>query len=251
MRFEIITIFPKIFDSYFNESILARARKKKLISIKTHNLRDCADDKRRTVDDAPYGGGAGMILKIEPIYKALVKIAGKKNLKYFKNKEARKKVARQKKRDKKTRIILLSAKGKKFDQAMARKFSKLERIIFVCGRYEGVDERVAKHLCDEEISIGDYVLTGGELPAMVMIDAITRLIPGVLGSAESLKEESFSGNIKQKDKGGILEYPQYTRPEIFSPDKKTSWRTPKVLLSGNHELIRKWRKEKSKIKMSF
>ena len=255
MKFDIITIFPDIFNSYFNESILARARKNKLIKIKIHNLRDYTDDKRRTVDDTPYGGGAGMILKIEPIYKALVKIAGRNKLKFIKHAleshrgSKVRKAYKIKNNPAKTKIILLSAKGKKFDQAMARKFSKLERIIFVCGRYEGVDERAAKYLCDEEISIGDYILTGGELPATVMIDAITRLIPGALGNAKSLEEESFpadTANAKQKSKRENLEYPQYTKPEIFSPDKKTSWRAPKVLLSGNHGLIKKWRESKRK-----
>ena len=240
MRFDIITIFPDIFDSYFNESILARARKNNLIKIKIHSLRDYAADKRKTVDDTPYGGGAGMILKIEPIYRALVKIVGKSKLKCFRNK-----IGNNPKKSRKTRIILLSAKGKKFDQAMARKFSKLDRIIFVCGRYEGVDERVAKYLCDEEISIGNYVLTGGELPAMVMIDAIARLIPGTLGNIESLKEESFATGPKSEKKRG-MEYPQYTKPKIFSPDKKTNWRAPKVLLSGNHGMIKKWRENKKR-----
>ena len=246
MKFDIITIFPKIFDSYFDESILARARKNKLIKIKIHNLRDYTKNKRRTIDDTPYGGGAGMILMIEPIYKALVKIVGKNNLKCFRKRIKNQELRIKNNSNNKTRIVLLSAKGKKFDQAMARKFSKFERIIFVCGRYEGVDERVAKYLCDEEISIGDYVLTGGELPAMVMVDAITRLIPGVLGSAESLKEESFSTNRKKEKESRVLEYPQYTRPEIFSPDKKTKWRVPKVLLSGNHKLVREWKEKKSK-----
>ena len=250
MQFDIITIFPDIFGSYFNESILARAQKKKLIKIKIHNLRDYTNDKRRTVDDTPYGGGAGMILKIEPIYKALLKIAGKKNLKYFKRKTSKdtkcptgRLVSRK---SNKTKIILLSAKGKKFNQGMARKFSKLDKIIFVCGRYEGVDERVAKYLCDEEISIGDYILTGGELPAMIIIDAVTRLIPKTLGNAKSLKEESFLIDKKQKEKGKVLEYPQYTRPKNFSPDKKTHWRAPEILLSGHHEMIKEWREDKRK-----
>ena len=239
MRFDIITIFPEIFNSYFNEGILARARKKKLIKIKIHNLRDYADDKRRTVDDTPYGGGAGMILKIEPIYKAL------KSVKSKVRKACPRGPSGIKSKSDKTKIILLSAKGKKFDQAMARRFSKLDRIIFICGRYEGVDERVAKYLCDEEISIGDYILTGGELAAMVIVDAVTRLIPGALGNIESLKEESFAVGAKNEKKRG-LEYPQYTKPEIFSPDKKTKWRAPKVLLSGHHGLIKKWRESKRK-----
>ena len=221
MKFDIITIFPKIFDSYFNESILARARKNKLVKIDVHNLRDYTEDKHKTVDDTPYGGGVGMVLKIEPIYKVLKKIVGKKRIKN------------------KTKIILLSAKGKKFDQAMARRFSKLDKLILICGRYEGVDERVAKYLVDEEISVGDYVLTGGEIPAMVVVDSVSRLIKGVLGNKESIKEESFS----KKD---YLEYPHYTRPEIFSPDKKTNWKVPEVLLSGNHQKIEEWKEKYSK-----
>ncbi|MFC1700570.1 tRNA (guanosine(37)-N1)-methyltransferase TrmD [Patescibacteria group bacterium] len=209
MTFNIITIFPNIFGSYFNESIIGRAQKKELIKINTINLRDYASDKFKHVDDKPYGGGAGMVMMVEPIYKAVEDI---------------------KKKNKKIKTILLSAKGKKFDQKMARKFSKLDNIILICGRYEGVDERVAEHIADEEVSIGDYVLTGGELPAMIMVDAISRLIPGVI-TKESLREESFS-----KDK--IIEYPQYTRPEIFK-----NWRAPEVLLSGNHKEIEKWKKQ--------
>ena len=237
MKFNIITIFPKIFDSYFNESILARARKEKLIEINVHNLRDYAKDKHKTVDDTPYGGGAGMVFKIEPIYKALVKIVGKNKLKCFK-----KGIKNQKlriKNNSKTKIILLSAKGKRFDQAMAKRFSKLDKLILICGRYEGIDERVAKYLADEEISVGDYILTGGEIPAMTIVDSVSRLIEGVVGNKESIKEESFS----KKD---YLEYPHYTKPEFFSPDKKTNWKVPEVLLSGNHQKIGEWREKSSK-----
>ena len=232
MQFDIITIFPKMFDSYYNESILARARKNKLIKVNVHNLRDYTEDKHKTVDDTPYGGGAGMVFKIEPIYKVLVKIVGKSKLKCF-----RKRIKNQKseiKNNSKTKIILLSAKGKKFDQAMARKFSKLDKLILICGRYEGVDERVAKYLVDDEISIGEYVLMGGELPAMVVTDSVTRLIGGVLGNEKSAENESFS-------QAEYLEHPHYTKPEIFSPDKKTSWGAPKVLLSGDHKKIEEWR----------
>jgi len=241
MKFNIITIFPKIFDSYFNESIIARARKKKLIEINIHNLRDYTSDKHKTVDDTPYGGGVGMVLKIEPIYKALIKIISKNKLKCFKNriKNQELRIKRKLNKNNKTKIILLSAKGKKFDQAMAKRFSKLDRLILICGRYEGVDERAAKYLADEEISIGDYVLTGGEIPAMVVVDAVSRLIEGVVGKKESIEDESFS-------RKGYLEYPHYTRPEIFSPDKKTNWKVPDVLLSGNHKKIQEWRKKHSK-----
>jgi tRNA (guanine37-N1)-methyltransferase len=211
MVFDIITIFPNIFDSYFKESIIKRAQEKNLVKINIHNLRDYTNDKHKTVDDRPYGGGPGMVMMVEPIFKAVSAL--------------RKKRAKTEKQ----KVILLSAKGKKFDQKIAQKFSKLNQLILICGHYEGVDERVARYIADEEISIGDYVLTGGELPAMIIVDAVTRLIPGVLGKEESLKEESFS-------KKGYLEYPQYTRPEIFR-----NWRVPKVLLSGNHEKIKKWR----------
>ncbi len=230
MKFDIITIFPRIFDSYFNESIIKRAQNKRLIKIKIHDLRDFALDKHRTVDDKPYGGGAGMILKIEPIYKAIKKI----------------KITNQN-----SKLILLSAKGKKFEQKMAYQLSKFKRLIIICGHYEGVDERLVKYIADEEISIGDYVLTGGELPAMILVDAITRLIPGVI-KKESLVEESFN-IFKRSDVKGQMskvrcqtEYPQYTRPEIFYPNpknKKIAWRVPKILLSGNHKKIEEWRQK--------
>lgn len=214
MKFNIITIFPEIFNSYFNESIIKRAQKRKLINIKIHNLRDYTNDKRKTVDDMPYGGGPGMVMMVEPIYKAVKKLKKEKN----------------------TKVILFSPKGKKFDQATAKRFSKLDNLIMICGRYEGVDERVAKYIADEEVSIGDYVLTGGEIPAMIVVDAVTRLIPGVIAK-ESLNEESFSIK-KQKDLANEnYEYPQYTRPEKFG-----KWSVPKVLLSGDHKKIEEWRK---------
>lgn len=219
MKFNIITIFPNIFDSYFNESIIKRAQEKKLIDIKTHNLRDWTNDKHKTVDDTPYGGGAGMVMKVEPLYKALSALR------------------KQKAESRKQKIILLSAKGKKWDQQMAKKFSKLDELILICGRYEGVDERITKFI-DEEISIGEYVLTGGEIGAMAIVDSITRLLPDVLGNSESATEESHSTP-------GILEYPQYTRPEIFEADGK-KYKVPEILLSGNHKKIEEWRKEKMK-----
>jgi len=218
MKFEILTLFPKSTESYFDESILSRAQKNKLIEIETHNIRDYSLDKHHSVDDKPYGGGPGMVMMIEPIYQALKKIRH-----YRPSTPLRDRV--------KTRTILFSAKGKKFDQAMAQEFSKLDRLIMICGRYEGVDERVAQNLVDAEISIGDYVLTGGELPAMIVVDAVSRLIPGVLGAEESLAEESFS----QKD---YLEYPQYTRPEKFK-----TWKVPEILLSGDHKKIKDWRQK--------
>lgn len=214
MKFQIITIFPNIFESYFSESMIGRAQTKKLVKINVHDLRKWSCDKHNKVDDAPFGGGAGMILKVEPIYRAL---------KTFK-------------KNKKTKVILLSAKGKKWDQAMVKKYSKLDEVILICGRYEGVDERVTK-FCDEEISIGDYVLTGGEIGAMAIIDSVTRLLPGVLGNAQSLKNESH--NIP-----GKLEYPQYTRPELFEVDGK-KYMVPKILLSGDHKKVDEWKEENS------
>jgi len=238
MQFDIITIFPEIFNSYFKESILKRAQKRKLIKIKIHNLREFTKDQHKTVDDRPYGGGAGMIFKVDVIFRAVKKIL---------------------KKNKKTRIILFSAKGKKFDQKKAEKLKKYEQIILIGGRYEGVDERVAKYIADEELSIGEYVLTGGEIPAMVVIDAVSRLIPGVI-KQESLKEESFSSKIRNSKFKIHKEYPQYTRPEVFDAGKnKTkkgihsfkfskvkSWRVPKVLLSGNHKKIEEWKKKNSR-----
>jgi len=218
MRFDIITIFPEIFKPYFNESIIKRAQKKKLIEIQVHNLRDYTKDRHRSVDDKPYGGGPGMVLMVEPIYRAVKEI-------------------KRKKRTRKRKVILLSAKGKKFNQRLAHQLAKLDQLILICGRYEGVDERVAKYVADEEISIGDYVLTGGEIPALVIVDCVSRLIPGVITKA-SLKEESFS----QK---GYLEYPHYTKPaEVIIEGKKR--KVPSILLSGHHKRIEAWRRKKMK-----
>jgi tRNA (guanine37-N1)-methyltransferase len=235
MTFHIITIFPKIFDSYFNESIIKRAQEKRKIEIKVHDLRDWTTDKHKTVDDKPYGGGAGMVMKVEPIYRAL------------------RDIRRQTTDDRRQKTILLSAKGKTWNQQLAKKYSKLDNVILICGRYEGVDERVKKFV-DEEISIGDYVLTGGEIGAMAIVDSITRLLPGVLGNADSLDTESHS-------KPGVLEYPQYTRPEVFEApvlppfvkgvrgiEKVKKLKVPKVLLSGNHSEVGKWRKKTLKLK---
>jgi len=215
MLFQIITIFPNIFESYFSESIIGRAQANKLAKIKIHDLRKWTTDKHKTVDDAPFGGGAGMVMKVEPIYKAL-------------------RVLQNNKKHKKTKIILLSAKGKKWDQQMAKKYSKLDEIILICGRYEGVDERVMD-FCDEEISIGDYVLTGGEIGAMAVVDSVTRLLLGVLGNVESLKNESHNTP-------GTLEYPQYTRPEIFKANNK-KYPVPKILLSGDHKKVQEWKEK--------
>ena len=222
IKFDIITIFPDIFRSYFNESIIKRAQDRKLVKINIHNLRDYTKDKHKSVDDKPYGGGPGMVMMIEPIFKAVKKIKSSR-------------VAGSRFAGQKSKIILFSPKGKKFDQKMAKRFSKLDRLIMICGRYEGVDERVAKYIVDEEVSMGDYVVTGVEIPAMIVVDAVTRLIPGVI-AIESLKEESFSlKDIKQAAETRY-EYPQYTRPEVFN--KK---RVPKILLSGDHKKIKEWK----------
>lgn len=243
MRFDILTIFPHMMDSYINESILKRAQEAGHIEIATRDIRDYTKDKHRTTDDAPYGGGAGMVMKVEPIYEAVVasslskpKIT-KEGLKHAKG----------------TRVILLSAKGEQFTQAKAYELSKYKQLILICGRYEGVDERVADFIADEEISVGPYVLTGGELPALTIVDAVARLVPGVLGNEESLKEESFGGPPSRKasadaahsdqieDLENAREYDQYTRPEVFSPKKGVEWRVPEVLLGGNHAEIEQWR----------
>ncbi len=246
MRFDIITIFPKIFNSYFSESILMRAQKNRLVEIGVHDLRQWASDKHKTVDDSPYGGGPGMIFKVEPVWKAVQSLSSKLQ---FKNKKF------------KRRVILFSAKGKQFTQADARRLAKCNQLILICGRYEGVDERVAEHIADEELSVGNFVLTGGEIPAMIVVDAVSRLIPGVLGKKESLDEESFSKRLpttdyrlrpKQNSKAvdcsprsvDYLEYPQYTRPENFR-----GWKVPEILLSGDHKKIAQWRLKKSGIKI--
>lgn len=220
MKIDIISLFPEMFKGPFDESILRRAQDKSLAEINIHNLRKWTKDKRGTVDDRPYGGGVGMVMMVEPIVKAIEELKTE-NLKL------------------KTKIILLSAKGKLWKQNMAQESLKLEHLILVCGRYEGVDERIINFI-DEEISIGDFVLTGGEIPAMVLVDSIVRLIPGVLEKPEATQNESFSDNLKLKNKKLVLEYPQYTHPEDFRGLK-----VPKVLLSGNHAKIEKWRREKA------
>jgi len=222
MTFHIITIFPNIFESYFEYGVLQRALKQKLAKIKIHDLRKYTTDKRRTVDDTPYGGGAGMVLKVEPIYKCLEAI------------KSQIKKGGKSRNPKKTRIILFSAKGKQYTQVEARRLMKYENIILICGRYEGVDERVAQHLADEEISVGEYILTGGEIPALVVADSINRLLPGVLGNSTSSEHESFS-------KKGYLENPHYTKPADFQ-----GWKVPEVLLKGNHKEIEEWRRENSR-----
>ena len=219
MKIDIITIFPKMFAFVLNESIIKRAQSKGLVKIALHDLRDYTPDKHRKIDDRPFGGGPGMVFRPEPIFNAIesiLKVKGK----------------RLKVKEKSLKIILLTPQGKKFEQRLARKLSRCKHLILICGHYEGIDERVRRRLVTDEISIGDYVLTCGELPAMVLVDSLVRLIPKVLGRAESTHFESFSQE--------LLEYPQYTRPAIFR-----GMRAPKILLSGNHKLIEKWRKEKA------
>lgn len=218
MKFDIITIFPNLFSGFLSESLLARAQKKKLIKITAHDLRRWTNDKHKTVDDRPYGGGAGMVLKVEPIFKAVKSL----------------------KKSKKSRTILLSAKGRVFTQKDARRLSKYDHLIFICGRYEGVDERVADHVADEEISLGNFVLFGGEVASMVIVEAVSRLLPGVVQKEESIINESFS------DKAALVkEHPQYTRPEVFTSGKK-KLKVPEVLLSGDHKKISEWRSKNGK-----
>jgi tRNA (guanine37-N1)-methyltransferase len=221
MRFDVLTIFPAMFESYFSESIIKRARERGLLDIRVHDLRDWADNKHNRVDDKPYGGGPGMVMQVGPFYRAL------KSLKAI--------------GAKKTRVILMSAKGKRFTHKDAVRLAKYDRLVLLCGRYEGVDERVAEHLADEEISIGDFVLTGGELPAMTVIDSVSRQVKSVLGKKESLARESHAEE-------GVTEHPQYTRPETFSPKKGVEWSVPEVLVGGNHAAIEKWRANEEKKK---
>lgn len=227
MKFNIITIFPKIFDSFLNESLIKRAQKEKLIDIKTHDLRKWTSDKHKTVDDTPYGGGAGMLMKIEPLYKSLMSL---------------KSIAK----GKKCKTVLLTPAGKQFTQKKAEEYSQLDEITFICGRYEGFDARIDNFI-DEKISIGPYVLNGGEVAAMAIIESVFRLIPGTIGNIDSLKEETHGKieSLKSKVENYKAEYPQYTRPEIFDANGK-KYRVPKVLLSGNHKKIKEWREKKSK-----
>jgi len=218
MRFHVLTIFPEIFDSYINESLFKRARAEKIVAIKTYDLRSFTKDKHKKVDDRPFGGGPGMVLKVQPIYDAVRKILG-----------AKRTGAAAKAKAKKSRVILFSTRGKKLDAAAAKRLAKYDDIILICGRYEGVDERVAEHIADEEISIGDYVLSGGELPALVLMETVSRQIPGFLGKEESLEE--VNGSFKT-----------YTRPEMFMPGKGKKWNVPKILLSGDHKKIEEWRR---------
>ena len=214
MKIDVLTLFPAMFAGPLDESIIKRAREAGLLELRIHNLRDYAHDRHRTVDDRPFGGGPGMLLKPEPIFEAVESLARET-----------------------TRVILLSPSGRTFNQAIAAELAAGDDLLFVTGHYEGFDERIREQLADDELSIGDYVLTNGALPVMVIIDAVTRLLPGALGDDESAHEESFSH--------GLLEYPQYTRPAEFRGMK-----VPEVLLSGNHAQIAKWRAEQARLRTS-
>ncbi len=211
MNFHVVTIFPEFFRGPFEHGVVARAKSAGLLDIQIHDLRTWTHDRHRTVDDRPFGGGEGMLLKAEALFDAVESIWPQ--------------------RGDKQKVVLLSAQGRRFTQSVAREYLELDGVLLICGRYEGVDERVAEHLADEELSIGDYVLSGGELGAAVVIDAVARLIPGVLGNEASSVQESFTT-------ADLLDCPQWTRPAEFR-----SWKVPEVLLGGNHEEIRKWRKQ--------
>jgi tRNA (guanine37-N1)-methyltransferase len=217
VRIDIFTLFPQMFQSVLSAGLFKRATDRNLVRINTHNIRDYTHDRHHTVDDYPYGGGAGMVLKPEPIFEAV---------------ETIKSDIRQNEGVDKIPVILLTPQGRLFSQAIAQELAQQSHLILICGHYEGVDERVAGYLATDQISIGDYVLSGGELAAMIVAEAVTRLVPGVLGSAESTIDDSHST--------GLLEYPQYTRPDIFR-----GWAVPEVLLSGNHAQIAKWRREQA------
>jgi tRNA (guanine37-N1)-methyltransferase len=222
MKFDVLTIFPEFFQGPFEHGVVARARETGLVEIGIHDLRNWTHDRHRTVDDRPFGGGEGMLLKPEPLFDAVESIWPERGC-------ARK-------------VVLLSAQGRLFDQAMARRFAALDGLLLICGRYEGVDERVAEHLADEEISIGDYVLSGGELAAAVVVDTVARLLPGVLGNEASALNESFSAVDNRE--ASLLDWPQYTRPAEFR-----GWKVPEVLIGGHHEQIRRWRSQAAVEKM--
>jgi tRNA (guanine37-N1)-methyltransferase len=211
MEFDVFTLLPEVFPSYLNSSILQRAQQRKLMEIRVHNIRDWAPGKHHVTDDELYGGGGGMVMKVEPVFMAIENILGK---------------------DHGLPVILLTPQGSLLNQKLAMEFSQQPRLALICGRYEGVDERIREHLVTDEISIGDYVLTGGELPALILIDAITRLIPGVLGDPDGAMDDSHAT--------GLLEYPHYTRPAEYR-----GWKVPEILLSGDHAKIEHWRREQS------
>ena len=215
MQFEVFTLLPEVFPPYLESSILQRARLRGLIDVRVHNIRDYTHDKHHITDDTPYGGGGGMVMKPDPIFEAVESVLGPLQ-------DSPPQVP----------IILLTPQGRVFTQRVAEELSRYERIALLCGRYEGVDERIREHLVSDEVSIGDYVLTGGELPALIVIDAVSRLLPGVLGDPDGAQDDSHSM--------GLLEYPHYTRPPTFR-----GWSVPDVLLSGDHARIEKWRREQA------
>src|SRR5687767_11899388 len=217
MQFEVFTLLPEVFPPYLDSSILQRARQRGLIDVRVHNIRDYTHDKHHTTDDTPYGGGGGMVMKPEPVFEAVESVLG---------------LTPNQTPDRSIPVILLTPQGRVFTQRVAEELAGHERIALLCGRYEGVDERIREHLVTDEISVGDYVLTGGELPALIIIDAVSRLIPGVLGDPTGAEDDSHSM--------GLLEYPHYTRPPEFR-----GWKVPDVLLSGDHAKIDKWRREQA------
>jgi tRNA (guanine37-N1)-methyltransferase len=242
MRFDLITIFPEFFSGPLEHGIVRKAREAGLIEIRVQDLRVFTTDKHRSVDDRPFGGGEGMVLKPEPLFEAVEFLLEHT----MGDASAKRELAS------KTAIVLLSAAGKRFTQETARRYAQLDRIVFICGRYEGVDERVAEHLATEEVSIGDYVLSGGELPAALIVDAVTRLLPGALGNEASSQNESFSllERAEQSEAAAmhkalsaprsLLDYPHYTRPADYR-----GWKAPEVLIGGNHAEVAKWRREQA------
>ena len=235
MRFDVITIFPEFFTGPLEHGIVRRAKEAGLAQIHVQDLREFTKDRHRTVDDRPFGGGEGMVLKPEPLFEAVEKLLGRSVG------DAEKKVSTEPG----TAIVLMSAAGRLFTQDTARRYAKLERMILLCGRYEGVDERVAEHLATEEICIGDYVVSGGELPAAIVVDAVTRLLPGAVGNEASTVNESFSefgGSVRTVTGGlgALLDFPHYTRPAEYR-----GWKVPDVLIGGNHAEVAKWRRQKA------
>lgn len=256
MQFDLVTIFPEFFTGPLDHGIVRRARETGIVQINIQDLREFTKDRHRTVDDRPFGGGEGMVLKPEPLFEAVEKLLGR----------SVGDAAERKKPDADTAIILLSAAGRRFTQATARHLSQLRRIVFICGRYEGVDERVAEHLATDEISVGDYVLSGGELPAMLILDAVTRLLPGAVGNEASTQNESFSelatdsaaqtsqrnstahqGHVGAQENPApsaalthLLDFPHYTRPADYR-----GWKVPEVLIGGNHAEVAKWRRQQA------
>ena len=220
MQFEVFTLLPDVFPPYLESSILQRARQRGLIDVRVHNIRDYTHDKHHTTDDTPYGGGGGMVMKPEPVFEAVETVLG---------------LSSDPAQDRPIPVILLTPQGRVFTQRVAEELARHERIAMLCGRYEGVDERIREHLVTDEISVGDYVLTGGELPALLVIDAVSRLIPGVLGDPTGAEDDSHAM--------GLLEYPHYTKPSEFR-----GWKVPEVLLSGDHGRIEKWRREQALIR---